>query len=120
MYDINKQITNPGVSPEVLDHRLELPEWNRDIALGLAKQEEIEMTDAHWRVVEFLRAHHLKYGPAEKGRDLATALDGAFADEGGGRYLHELFPKGPVAQGSRIAGLPVPPYTESAGFGSAM
>jgi tRNA 2-thiouridine synthesizing protein E len=46
-------------------------------------------------------------------------LDSEFADRGGRKYLRQLFPEGPVAQGMRIAGLSVPPYTEDEGFGTS-
>ena len=44
-------------------------------------------------------------------------LDEHYAEQGGRKYLRRLFPQGPVAQGMRIAGLPVPPHTEDEGFG---
>ncbi len=121
MPDINKQTRNPDVtSPETIDQQHDLAGWNREIGEQVAAEEGVTMTDAHWEVVDFLRKHYLEHGPASSGRELAEALDEAFAEQGGSRYLHELFVKGPVAQGSRIGGLSVPPYTEDESFGSAM
>lgn len=45
-------------------------------------------------------------------------LDIEYAEQGGRKYLHRLFPECPVAQGMRSAGLPVPPHTENEGFGT--
>jgi TusE/DsrC/DsvC family sulfur relay protein len=121
MPDITKQIRNPETSGlETLDRQHELDGWNREIAERVAAEEGVTMTDAHWEVVDFLRRHYLKHGPASSGRELAKLLDEAFAEHGGSRYLHQLFVKGPVAQGSRIGGLSLPPYTEDESFGSAM
>jgi tRNA 2-thiouridine synthesizing protein E len=57
-------------------------------------------------------------GPARSARELARELDREYADEGGRRYLYELFPRGPVVQACHIAGLPMPPGTRDLSFGS--
>ena len=121
MPDINKMINDTTVSdPERKDRKIDLEGWDRSEGEALAQVEGIRMTDAHWAVVEFLRDFYIQNGPSSSGRELATALEAAFESQGGGPYLHTLFPKGPVAQGCRIGGIPVPPYTESESFGSAM
>lgn len=121
MPDIMKFIRSPeDVSPAVKDRELDLGDWSREAAERTARESGLAMTDAHWKVVEFLRARYLEHGPAATGRELASAMDEAFAGEGGSAYLHRIFPEGPVAQGCRIAGLPVPPYTEDRSFGSVM
>lgn len=121
MPDINKYITNPdSASPEKKDRKIDLSEWSRDAAEQSAAIEGITMSKAHWMVIEFLRKHYLEHGPASSGREIAKALDEAFAELGGSRYLYQLFPDGPVAQGCRIAGLLVPPHTEDESFGSTM
>jgi len=43
-----------------------------------------------------------------------------FGDVNERGYLFGLFPYGPVAQASRIAGLPMPPHTTDRSFGSMM
>jgi tRNA 2-thiouridine synthesizing protein E len=48
------------------------------------------------------------------------ALEERFGERGGRKYLLELFPKGAVAQGCEIAGLPVPAYAKSESFGAVM
>lgn len=104
-------------SPKREDREYDLKNWNKDEGLKIAEQEGIEMTDTHWDVVHFLRDYYLLNGPVKKGRTLSDALDSEFAEHGGKKYLRSLFPKGPVGQGMRIAGLKVPPLTEDDGFG---
>ena len=121
MPDIIKMINDPaGYQPEMLARKLELENWTRDRGLAIAEAEGITMTKEHWQVVDFLRDYYIRCGMAPAGRVLAAALDEVFAAHGGVPYLHTLFPKGPVAQASRIGGLPLPPYTEDRSFGSAM
>jgi tRNA 2-thiouridine synthesizing protein E len=49
---------------------------------------------------------------------LTRDLERDFADAGGRRYLYQLFPRGPIAQACRLAGLPLPHGTISPSFGS--
>jgi TusE/DsrC/DsvC family sulfur relay protein len=107
-------------SPLRSDRRLELQNWNETQAQRIAEQEGIELTDAHWAVIYCLRDYYLENGLAQSGRELGDMLDREFTELGGRKYLHRLFPHGPVAQGMRIAGLPLPAYTVDAGFGSTV
>jgi tRNA 2-thiouridine synthesizing protein E len=100
------------------DRELEIQDWNRERGIQLAQQEKIEMTDAHWQVIDFLRQRYVEKGEAESARDVAEELDELFAAQGGDRYLRKLFPGGPVSQGSRIAGLSVPAYSQDPSFGT--
>ena len=84
----------------------------------MADKEGIELTDEHLGVIECLRDYFLELGEAEKGRDLEEMLDEIFAGHGGKKYLWRLFPGGPVTQGMRIAGLPIPAHTGDKGFGT--
>ncbi|HET7833533.1 MAG TPA: TusE/DsrC/DsvC family sulfur relay protein [Gallionella sp.] len=121
MLDINKMIDDPATKqPEELARKLEMEQWSRAQGEAVAAEEGIVMGDAQWQVVDFLRDYYRQYGLAPAGRVLAGALDREFAAQGGTAYLLTLFPRGPVAQASRIGGLPVPPYTEDRSFGSAM
>ena len=93
--------------------------WSEDIGRALAANEDLKLDDAHLAVIYSLRDHFLEHGFAEAGRVLGDMLDARFEDAGGRKYLRRLFPNGPVAQGMRIAGLPVPNLTENKGQGTA-
>ncbi len=92
--------------------------WNPDKAKETAQQLGITLTDAHWKVIDFLRLHYSNTGPLKHARDLTEVLNERFTDEGGSRFLYELFPGGPVNQGCQIAGVPVPSDTKNASMGS--
>lgn len=117
--DIKKFIEDEAtLSRDPEGYLLDLPPWNEREAERLAAEEGITLTDNHWDVVRFLRERYRRVGPAKSGRVLVEELDRAFSGHGGSKYLYQLFPKGPVAQGSRIAGLPLPAYTTDPSFGS--
>lgn len=120
MSDINKLISAGSVDdPDRFDRARELADWTRETGAAAARAEGIELTDDHWAVIYFLRAHFVKHGHYEHARELAAVLDEHFAAAGGRRHLYELFPGGPVTQGGRIAGIPVPADSRQPSFGSA-
>lgn len=118
MYDINKLIANEGVN--TAGDFFILDEWSKDVAQELAKEENIDLSVNHWRVILFLREHYQQCGPCSSGRIVLGLLQEKFAVQGGKKHLYHLFPGGPVVQGCKLAGLPLPPYSTDASFGSVM
>jgi tRNA 2-thiouridine synthesizing protein E len=118
MADINTYISRPSPDePERMDRHNELAHWDRDSALELATQEGIELDSRHWEVITFLRRYYLDHGWPAQPRVLIRELEASFHDKGGTRYLYRLFPQGPLAQGTRIAGLPEPANVTNDSFG---
>jgi TusE/DsrC/DsvC family sulfur relay protein len=86
-----------------------LADWNEDIAKEIAKGENVEMTENHWEVVNFLRQYYDEYQIAPAVRVLTKAIGKQLGEEkGNSKYLYELFPYGPAKQACKIAGLPKP------------
>jgi tRNA 2-thiouridine synthesizing protein E len=120
MSDINKFILNEDAANADPDGNLfELGEWSEDLAKKLAAEEGVEMSAEHWEVIRFLRADYREHGNARSARDLLDTLTEKFASRGGKKHLYLLFPSGPVSQGCKIAGLPLPEYSRDASFGTA-
>jgi len=114
---INEQV-HDRYDPE--GHMYDLEHWSPLIAKKLALDEGIaELTEAHWHVIYAMRNLYRDQGRSASARKVMHMLEQDFTDEGGRRYLYELFPKGPVSQGSRLAGVPVPPYASDPSFGWA-
>ncbi len=83
--------------------------WSPELAEALAKDENIEMSDDHWEVVNFLRNYYEEYQIAPAVRVLIKAIKKSLGpDKGNSKYLYELFPYGPAKQACKIAGLPKP------------
>jgi tRNA 2-thiouridine synthesizing protein E len=84
-------------------------EWNQEIAEAIAVAENLEMSDNHWEVVNFLREYYDEYQIAPAVRVLTKAIGKKLGkDKGNSKYLYELFPYGPAKQACKIAGLPKP------------
>ncbi len=94
-----------GVTVEVNEEGyLTNPEqWTKAIAAELAQQEGIgELSDGHWKVIDFLQQDFKEKGVMPSIRRVKNA---------GGiptKELYELFPNGPLKKSSKIAGLPKP------------
>ncbi|MDP1607334.1 MAG: TusE/DsrC/DsvC family sulfur relay protein [Rhodocyclaceae bacterium] len=86
-----------------------LGDWNEEVGAFLAQQESINLTDAHWEVINFLRDYYTEFQIAPAVRVLTKAIGKKLgADKGNSQYLYELFPYGPAKQACKIAGLPKP------------
>jgi len=84
-------------------------DWNEALALRLAEEEAIELSEAHWEVVHFVREFYLEFNTSPAVRMLVKAMAKKYGEEkGNSRYLFRLFPKGPAKQATKIAGLPKP------------
>ena len=77
-------------------------EWDEDLAKQLASQIGIDLTDAHWKAIRFLRADYATQGETATIRRVST-LGGIPTKE-----LFSLFPKKPAKKMAYIAGLPKP------------
>ncbi len=77
--------------------------WDKDVAVDLAKTEGVEdMTEEHWKLVNYLRDYYLKFQIAPMIRKLCkeTGFDL--------KKVYELFPSGPAKGACKVAGLPKP------------
>ena len=83
--------------------------WSKELADLIAESENIDMTDEHWEVVNFLRDYYEEYQIAPAVRVLIKAIKKSMGvDKGSNKYLYTLFPYGPAKQACKIAGLPKP------------
>ncbi|WP_199915588.1 TusE/DsrC/DsvC family sulfur relay protein [Saccharobesus litoralis] len=86
-----------------------IEDWNEQLAVELAATENIQLTAAHWEVVNFVRQFYLEFNTSPAMRALVKAIGKSLGEEkGNSKYLFKLFPKGPAKQATKIAGLPKP------------
>lgn len=95
--------------------------WTREDALKAAKQAGLKLGEDHWEAVNALQEYYARHDQTFiNTRELHDALDERFHGKGGMKYLYQLFPAGPVAQGCLIAGLKAPAGAADKGFGSVV
>ena len=80
----------------------EYDEWDENLAKVLAAQIGIDLTDAHWKVIRFLREDYKTQGETATTRRV-QAVGGVDVKE-----QFALFPKKPAKKMAYIAGLPKP------------
>jgi tRNA 2-thiouridine synthesizing protein E len=77
--------------------------WNEEIAKALATTEAVmDMTDEHWKLVNYLRDYYLKFGIAPMIRKLCKETGFPL------KKVYELFPSGPAKGACKVAGLAKP------------
>jgi len=79
-------------------------EWNKDIALFLAKDQEglDELNDDHWAVINYIRDYYEENELAPMVRKICKITGLKL------KYIYELFPSGPAKGAAKLAGLPKP------------
>ncbi|MDH5517826.1 MAG: TusE/DsrC/DsvC family sulfur relay protein [Gammaproteobacteria bacterium] len=98
---------------------IELDDWSVSLAHTLAAEENIVLNNEHMKVLHYLRKYYDKHGQDYHARTLLNVLEFEFGKWQGKKYLYELFPKGPVSQGCKLAGIPLPPNCNDPSFGSS-
>ncbi|MEN8212825.1 MAG: TusE/DsrC/DsvC family sulfur relay protein [Pseudomonadota bacterium] len=82
-------------------------DWSEAVAAEIAKADEVEMTDKHWDVVNYLRDQHINNAGAEPNeRTIAKDMGKLWGKKPSSKEMYTLFPAMPSKQGRKIAGLP--------------
>ena len=88
---------------------VDFTQWQPEFAQAQAKADALELTPAHWELLNFLRAYFVEFDMAPPMRLLTKAVAMRLgAEKGNSLYLYTLFPDGPAKQACRYAGLPKP------------
>ena len=77
--------------------------WSEALAAAIAQTEDVtELTEDHWKVINYLRNYYQEFGIAPMIRKLCKETGFKL------NYIYELFPSGPAKGACKIAGLPKP------------
>lgn len=94
-------IANRPVEINEQGYLLKMDQWDKEIARSIAIEEDIDLTDRHFEILDYLRREQ------EKGTALSIRRVGksGVVDI---KEFYQLFPGGPLKKASRIAGIPKP------------
>jgi tRNA 2-thiouridine synthesizing protein E len=105
----NIEVNGKSYETDEEGYLVNLSDWNKEVAEYIAGTENVNMTEQHWEVIDFLREYYDEYQIAPAVRVLTKAIGKKLgADKGNSQYLYDLFPYGPAKQACKIAGLPKP------------
>lgn len=87
----------------------DMSEWSPELAEFMARRDDLELSEDHWAVINYIREYYEDYRLAPAVRILIKAMGRRLGrDKANSRYLYQLFPYGPAKQACRYAGLPKP------------
>ena len=85
-------------------------DWDQEIARQLATEEDIELNQDYWLILEFMRAYWLEHRIAPDVRHVVEYLvnEAGYDKKAAKKHLFDLFPYGYVKQACKIAGMQRP------------
>lgn len=98
---MEKVYAGKTVSVDKDGYLTDLSQWNKEIAIEIAKEEGVELTDKHFEVLSYLQDQQRK----EVALSIRSIGKSGVVDI---KQFYELFPKGPLKISSKIAGIPKP------------
>ncbi len=98
---MKQTIANVEVDVNEQGYLTDFSQWTKEIGEAIAKEEEVEMTDEHWSVIDYLHEKH-KNDDALSIRGIKKSGVVNIKD------FYKLFPKGPLKTSTKIAGIPKP------------
>ncbi|MFT5757858.1 MAG: tRNA 2-thiouridine synthesizing protein E [Alteromonadaceae bacterium] len=97
------------VATDKQGYLLDFKQWNEELAILIAENDQFVLSSEHWEVIHFVRKFYLQYNTSPAIRALTKAMKAEFGeDKASSRYLYRLFPEGPAKQATKYAGLPKP------------
>ena len=78
-------------------------DWSNDVVTAFAALEDVpEVTEEHWKVINYLRGYYKQFGIAPMIRKMCKDTGLTL------KQIYDLFPSGPAKGACKLAGLPKP------------
>ena len=81
------------IETDAFGYLLNIADWNEEVAKHIAQLEGVELTDAHWEVIYFVRDFYQEYNTSPAIRMLVKAMSEKLGeDKGNSRYFTTTLP----------------------------
>ena len=98
---MKKVIANKEVEVNEEGYLLDFNQWDKQVGEELAKACNIDLTDRHWEIIDYIHDKHRKEEPLSiRGIKKSGVIDV--------KEFYSLFPGGPLKKATLIAGIPKP------------
>ena len=98
---MNKIFADVDISVNEEGYLTDFSQWTKDIAIEMAKEEGIELTDDHWNVLGFLQEQYKNEAVLSIRKIGKSGIISI-------KEFYTLFPNGPLKISSKLAGIPKP------------
>lgn len=100
-------VNGKSIETDANGNLINVNDWDEAVANVLAAVEGIELTPAHWDVINYLREEYLENGGSQPmERVILKEMSKRLGKKLSSKDLYVLFPLAPSKQGNRVAGLP--------------
>lgn len=97
-----KEIAGKTIDVDAEGYMTNHAQWSRDLAVAIARELGITLSDAHWTIIDFIDRDFKEKGVVPGMRRMNKVGNIATKD------LYALFPDGPIKKAAKISGYPKP------------
>ncbi|MCD6091592.1 MAG: TusE/DsrC/DsvC family sulfur relay protein [Bacteroidales bacterium] len=98
---VEKTIAGKSINVNEEGYLIDPSQWTKEIAIEMAKEEGLELSDKHFEILEYLR----EKTAAGEALSIRKVGKSGIADI---KQLYQLFPGGPLKLSSKYAGISKP------------
>ena len=101
---------NTQISRDIEGYLINPDDWDDEIANKIATEENIELNEMYWLILNFMRQYYNEHNIAPDVRHLINylATENQYEKKEAKKLVFELFPYGYVKQACKIAGMKKP------------
>ena len=107
------EVNGSNVETDVQGFLQHMEEWSKDFAKELAERDGIKLFNDHWELIYYFREYHEENMTSPTMHTLVHDLGGKdkshHEQKAYEKHIYSLFPKDPVHEICKLAGLPLPP-----------